>query len=171
MEKCKNCHLKFGTSTSLGSHVKKVHPEYTYVRKNLKCTNCDYSAKSQTVINEHYKRCCKTEIQTCDLCEFRASSYNLSKHFKLEHRNSNWSNSKLICTKCDYIATTIGNLDIHMKSSSKDESGKLEECEECNYKSCTPYLLSIHMKKAHEESTAPKLKCKECAYEEFSRYV
>ena len=87
MEECQNCHLKFGTSTSLGYHIKKVHPEYTYVRKNLKCTNCDYSAKSQTVINEHYKRCCKTEIQTCDMCEFRGSSYNLSKHFKLEHPN------------------------------------------------------------------------------------
>ena len=100
MEECQNCHLKFGTSTSLGSHIKKVHPGYTYVRKNLKCINCDYSAKSQTVINEHYKRCCKTEIQTCDLCEFRGSSYNLTIHMRKAHEES--TASKLKCKECDY---------------------------------------------------------------------
>ena len=150
----------------MNQHFKLKHVGMTH--GGHKCKNCDYKSKSLQRVNDHFKKCSGTEIQTCDTCGYRANSFNMTLHFKSKHPGI--SRPELTCSQCDYTASCQSSLDSHLKLISKDD--EVQECEECGFKSCTSLGLGIHTRKAHLELTeTPRWTCKDCDFAAFSRYL
>ena len=91
---------------------------------------------------------------------------DISNDFTVNNQNTHvpavvTDSRKYQCQQCDYKATQICNLNIHIKSKHE---GMRYPCQQCDYEATTPGDVNKHVKSKHEGIRLP---CQHCHYKAY----
>ena len=128
---CNECDWSTTTSSKMKTHIQSKHLGIRHC-----CDQCGYLTTTKYLLDKHVKRI--HQVSFCDVCEFKSSS----KPEFIKH----WTLDKLQCKQCDYIASRVDNMKMHMQAIHDQETYL---CKVCPYKSSTPRYLSQHIKSKH----------------------
>ena len=124
--KCQKCDFSTNSENGLKTHVTKKHKEQ---KQNIKetfpkqCSLCDLIFKSKKEMSKHVRTHSYSYVQfKCEHCEFIGG-----EEIDMEVHSAKLHGDKFECGVCDYEATDLENLEIHLKTC---EYYKCELCDE-----------------------------------------
>ena len=128
----------------------------------LKCGECSYVYKGleKRKLKSHMERM-HDKISNCPKCEFKGDKQSYLQHL-MTHKNDTDFNVNEFhkCEQCDFSASQICHLKLHitrMHSSSDDLEYK---CEKCEHSTSSKSRLNKHVLRMHENS----IECPECEF-------
>ena len=129
--KCNECDWSTTRSNSLKTHMEDKHLGIRHF-----CDQCNFVATTKKGLEKHVNN--MHQVSFCNVCECRSSSKPEFIKHQILH--------KLQCKQCDYVASRLDNMKIHVQAIHDQLT---YPCKVCPYKSSTPRYLSMHVKSKH----------------------
>ncbi|CAL4117711.1 unnamed protein product, partial [Meganyctiphanes norvegica] len=126
-----------------------------------KCTKCEFVAITTNELKRHLVVHSGERFFTCEHCEYVCRNKKTVQEHQLKEHNAECINpdSKVKCTKCDYVAINTRELKRH---SVVHTGEKFFTCEHCGYVCKYRSTLRKHQLKQHKNSKEKK--CTKCEF-------
>merc|ERR1712098_340830 len=135
---CDVCNKMFHSEIEMKMHKRKLH-----VPKKFLCTQCDYTARFESILQKHMLLHTTEKPFSCDRCTLKfKDARNLKVHVQKVHENAR----NYICTYCNKAFGSSTNLKTHVRL----HTGEMEaHCDICNKGFAQKYNYKMHMAKSH----------------------
>ena len=152
---CPFCGNSYCRQSNLTRHIQQSHPS---ALEDLKCEHCDFHAKLQSQLNEHYQQHHVEKCLACEECGFLAPSLKfLNLHLARTHK------TVYRCEVCFEEFTVKKDYEYHLSRIHK----KYQVCDICGHQSLHSGHLLHHTRIKHDK--AYTVKCNECGKDYASK--
>ena len=163
---CQFCTKAFFESSDLKTHVSNVHGLRSSKKKELKCSNCDSTYKTQQSLDHHKAKSHGIVNRTfpCRKCDKIFDSQNfLDNHRRWNHINEN----DLVCKFCNLKYSSKPVLRLHI-ARKHTESKLTTKCHLCTKTFSDHTGLKYHMSSIHQGN---RFKCDKCEKDFASKLI
>lgn len=174
--KCNECDFKTTWFGYLKFHIKRKHSVKSESKEENKtsfpCSFCSYKAINLSTLKVHQNKHTRENIYNCPHCEFKTTWRAYIKSHIQKHNADNFKTRKqgdasiksYPCQYCNYVATQMGSLKLHVNSKHTREN--MHKCPQCDYECAVYGNLRMHIRRKHglKPDDNGKYHCKECDF-------
>ena len=110
------------------------------------CHLCEYKSTKQSKLTFHIKSIHEEVKYFCPECQFKAIN-QIGLNFHINTNQHRLNRLKYSCDKCEYTATWVNNLTMHIKSIYE---GMKYSCDQCNFEAIRKNNLTLHIESIHK---------------------